>query len=213
MQDATDTAATAVRPRRRLSRAERSEELRKAIFAAAAKLIGERGYAEASIARIAESVGIAQGTFYLYFESRQALFDELLLTLGRDMLAWMHEAVTGAGDFFEVEERGLRGLLDYLEHEPSFSRILHEAEFVAPEAYGRHYRVLRERYVDSLRRASKAGQIRNFRAGELEVLANMLIHARAGLTFTMRQKAMQGEKVDKESCIRTYMKLVRNGVT
>jgi len=54
---------------------EDTPEARDAIFAAAASVIGEHGYVGATIKRITEQAGIAQGTFYLYFDSRQALFE------------------------------------------------------------------------------------------------------------------------------------------
>jgi len=208
----TSISGPPARLRRRQSRAERSEDVRKAIFAAAAKVIGERGYAEASISRITEIAGIAQGTFYLYFESRQALFDELLLVLGQEMLAKLHQAASGAQNFFEVEERGARALFEYIDQQPGFSRILHEAEFAAPLAYERHYRMLCERYADSLRRAVKAGDIRDLHPDELEAMVHMLIYARSGLLHNARQKASQGETADRQACIQAYMRLVRHGV-
>jgi AcrR family transcriptional regulator len=48
------------------------EETRKALIRAASEVIGEFGYDGASIGRITERAGLAQGTFYLYFDSRQA---------------------------------------------------------------------------------------------------------------------------------------------
>jgi len=211
--DNAEQAAARPRGRKRQSRAERSEEVRKSVFAAAAVVIGERGYAEASISRIADLAGIALGSFYVHFESRQALFDELLHKLRQDMLAQMHRAVSGASDFYDVEERGIRAMFDYLDQEPGFGRILHEAEFVAPLAHQQHYRELCERYVESLRRAMKAGVIKCFSEGELEALASMLIHARSGLAYMVRQKTSQGQAVDREACIRTYMQMVRKGVS
>ena len=69
--------ATAPR-KRKLRRAEKTEANRRAIIKAAAEVIGEHGYEGASISRITDRAGLAQGTFYLYFESRQQLFDTLL---------------------------------------------------------------------------------------------------------------------------------------
>ncbi|WP_340528914.1 TetR/AcrR family transcriptional regulator [Cupriavidus necator] len=204
--------AAAVRPRKRLSKEARSEEVRKAIFAAAAEVVGERGYADASISRITDVAGIAQGTFYLYFESRQALFDELLPTIGQEMVAYLREGVAGARDAFDVEERAFRALFDFLEHKPGFSRILHEAEFVSPIAHERHYKLLCERYVASLKRGVESGQIRQFSLKELETVAKMLISARAYLLYDARRRIQKGEQVEREEIIQTYMKMVRDGL-
>ena len=42
---------------------------------AATKIVGKYGYAEASVARITDEAGVAQGTFYNHFENRQELLD------------------------------------------------------------------------------------------------------------------------------------------
>ena len=60
-------------------------------------MIGKHGYVGATIKRITDEAGIAQGTFYLYFESRQALFDTLLPRIGSDMLQFIRDRIQGAG--------------------------------------------------------------------------------------------------------------------
>src|SRR5688500_5955432 len=85
-------AAAAARRPRKLSeaamqaRAERAARTREDLLHSAARVVGEVGYRDASVQRITAEAGIAQGTFYLYFPSRQALFDELLPHFGVEML-------------------------------------------------------------------------------------------------------------------------------
>ena len=57
-----------------LARAER----RRQILDAATEVFAEVGYHEASINAIIEKAEIARGTFYLYFESKAAVFDSIL---------------------------------------------------------------------------------------------------------------------------------------
>ena len=57
-------------------RESKSIKTRQALFAAAALVVGEYGYEETSITRITEKAGVAIGTFYNYFETRQELFDQ-----------------------------------------------------------------------------------------------------------------------------------------
>ncbi len=56
------------------------------IIAAAAKLFGDKGYHDTTTAEIAESAGVAAGTIYIYFSSKEellvAVFEEFL---GRHM--------------------------------------------------------------------------------------------------------------------------------
>ena len=80
----------------KLNRVERNAWTKQKIFDAATKVVGEYGYAEASVARITEQAGVAQGTFYNHFENRQELLDQLLPKIGIDMVRFIRER-TGDG--------------------------------------------------------------------------------------------------------------------
>ena len=54
----------------------KSEILRKKIFLRAIELFGERGFENVRIADICESLGIATGSFYYYYPSKEAIFIE-----------------------------------------------------------------------------------------------------------------------------------------
>lgn len=63
----------------RVTRAERlRRERREAVLTAARGVFSAKGYHAASITDILQSADIARGTFYLYFTSKRAIFDELL---------------------------------------------------------------------------------------------------------------------------------------
>ncbi len=64
---------------RRATRAQIKRESRRAnILRAALHEFGHRGYHQTHISDIIEAANIARGTFYLYFESKSAIFLELL---------------------------------------------------------------------------------------------------------------------------------------
>lgn len=87
---------------RKLSRAEKSEQTRQAIFDAAAEIVGEYGYMEASISRIMERAGLGHGTFCAYFQSRDELFDQLLPIKGAEVLKFLNAHVKGASNIVDV---------------------------------------------------------------------------------------------------------------
>ncbi len=63
----------------RVTRAERQRrERRESVLGAARRVFAAKGYHSASITDILEAADIARGTFYLYFQSKRAIFDELL---------------------------------------------------------------------------------------------------------------------------------------
>jgi AcrR family transcriptional regulator len=54
------------------------ETRRTALAAAALRLWAERGFDATAVADIAQAAGVAKGTFYLYFPSKQALLEDVL---------------------------------------------------------------------------------------------------------------------------------------
>ncbi|MFN3259062.1 MAG: TetR family transcriptional regulator [Pikeienuella sp.] len=73
-----------------------AENRREAALAAAAELIGRRGYAGVSMRDIAEAVGMLPGSLYYHFPSKEALFLEV------------HEAAVAA--FHAALDRSLEGV-------------------------------------------------------------------------------------------------------
>lgn len=183
---------SAKRGRRKPSRAERKEDVKRRIFLAAAKIVGRDGYAEASVARITAKAGVAQGTFYNHFANRQALLDQLLPAIGRSMLDFIRNRVNGAASEQERETERLRAFFDFLREVPEFPRILNEAEFFAPAGYARHFAIIVAGYLRVLKRARAEGTVTNFSDEELEVLVHMLLAARA---YLGRRYAFVGNRV------------------
>ena len=58
-------------------RTERGRRTRRALLDAAAIEFGERGFHESSIVGITQRAGVALGSFYTYFESKEAVFARL----------------------------------------------------------------------------------------------------------------------------------------
>ena len=66
------------------------QERRRQIMNAAKHVFAEAGYHGASIHAIIEKAQIARGTFYLYFESKAAVFDSILDQAMADLRARIH---------------------------------------------------------------------------------------------------------------------------
>ncbi|MBW4032248.1 MAG: TetR/AcrR family transcriptional regulator [Acidobacteria bacterium] len=132
---------------------------RAAILEAAEQVFAELGYTEASIVRITERAGVAQGTFYLYFESKLQVFDELVADLNRRVRHAMSEASAGAATRLESERGGFRGFFAFTAAHPALYRIIREAEWVSPRALRSHYMNIVDGYIDGLRTAKDAGEL------------------------------------------------------
>src|ERR1041385_4192821 len=72
------------------------QERRRQIIAAAKSVFADSGYRGASINAIIERAQIARGTFYLYFESKAAVFDSILDQAMADLRAKLHRIEVGA---------------------------------------------------------------------------------------------------------------------
>lgn len=208
---AQDSSGDTVAIKPRMKRAEKAAFTREKLLSSAAVVVGANGYRDASVQRITSHAGIAQGTFYLYFESRQSLFDELLPHCGRVLLEHVRSRAHGAKGFFEIEEIGARAVFDYLQENPWFWRVLKEAEVEAPKAWLAHHAQVFARYVKFLRRAVEHGEISGYCEDELGTLAYMLIAARDYL-YIYALSPLRTPGASPEALIRTYMRFLRKGL-
>ncbi len=194
----------------KLTRAERNQVTRQRLFDAAAAIVGRDGYAEASIARITEAAGVAQGTFYNYFNSRQELLDDLLPEVGKDMLRFIGERTRRNVSEADKELDRFRAFFAYVRYMPGFLRILVEAEMLAPHGYRRHLQTVATAYVRVLKRARDRDGIGEFSNEEAEALVHMLMGARE---YLCRRYADQLEPAAMpEAVVGAYKKLLSGGL-
>ena len=194
----------------KLNRVERNAWTKRKIFDAATKIVGKYGYAEASVARITEEAGVAQGTFYNHFENRQELLDQLLPKIGVDMVRFIHER-TGTAKTAREEIERFSAFFDFIRQVPEFLRILNEAEFFAPNGYQKHFDNISTAYVRILQRARDAGTIDSFSDEEFEAIVQILMGARGYLS---RRYSYSGGKVTAvpNHVVSAYQKLVTRGL-
>lgn len=76
----------------------RSLEKRQRIVDAAAKILAKRGYAQATLTEIAKSAGAQAANIFYYFDSREDLVRDVLLTALDRMQVRMVQAVEEAGE-------------------------------------------------------------------------------------------------------------------
>jgi AcrR family transcriptional regulator len=68
---------------------EKNTDKRKAILNACVKLFNETCFQDTSTARISQEAGVATGTLFLYFQSKEELVNELYLECKSDYAAYM----------------------------------------------------------------------------------------------------------------------------
>jgi AcrR family transcriptional regulator len=147
---------------------ERGQRTRRKLLDAAESLFAELGYHDASIVKITEAAGVAQGTFYLYFGGKQAIFDHVVLDLNTRVRHAMTEASEAGRTRAERELLGFGAFFRFTAEHPALYRIVRQAEFVSPRTLQIHYERLTEGYAQGLQGAMDAGEIS---PGDPEVLA------------------------------------------
>src|SRR3954463_14587668 len=194
----------------KLNRVAANPWTKQTIFEAATKIVGKHGYAEASVARITEEAGVAQGTFYNHFENRQELLDQLLPKIGIDMVHFIRERTgTAHAALQEIERFG--AFFDFSREVPEFLRILNEAEHFAPIGYQKHLDNISTAYVRILRRARHAGAIDGFSDEEFEAIVHMFMGARGYLSrrYSYAEGAVNAVP---DHVISAYEKLITRGL-
>ncbi len=150
----------------------KGQRTRRALLRAAEDVFGALGYHDASIVKITEAAGVAQGTFYLYFSSKRQIFDEVVADLNQQVRYAMSEAARGASTRLEAERLGFAGFFRFTAEHPALYRVIRQAEFVSPQALRNHYETIIENYIPPLNDAMASGEITS---GDPMVLAWSLI--------------------------------------
>ncbi|WP_074120191.1 TetR/AcrR family transcriptional regulator [Bradyrhizobium sp. AS23.2] len=191
--------------------AAKNAERRRKLIEAAGVVVGRHGYAGASIARITAEAGVAHGAFYLHFANQQALFDVLLPELGGAMLDSLTPAIKDSRSLEEIERRGLTANFEYLVKHPEIYRVMNEAELYAPAAFRQHLDEIQKRYVRSLRRSRKHGDLRTFSDDELETVAALLTGARSYLLMMFCRTDNTIQPLDPAR-LKTYLDVFFSGL-
>src|SRR5579885_3326227 len=86
----------------------RGEATRRRLLDAAEAVFGELGYYEASVSEITRRAGVAQGTFYIYYHSKQEIFEELVSDLGERLRLATRAAIAASSTRQETERLGFK---------------------------------------------------------------------------------------------------------
>lgn len=110
--------------RRGPDRSQQKATKRSAILDGAVRVFADKGFFNATVAEIARAAGVADGTIYLYFKSK----DELLLSIFDEKMAELCDAaraaIAGAPTAAEALRRVARLHLDSVERNPAVARVL-----------------------------------------------------------------------------------------
>ena len=107
-----------VKQRKRVPRS--PEDRRQDILDAAVRTFAEKGVSKSTVADIAEAAGVAKGTVYLYFGSKEHLLAALRDRHVDELLAHVSDLLSqaGQGDWWSLVDTTIESMADFMiEHE------------------------------------------------------------------------------------------------
>ncbi|MDO9530700.1 MAG: TetR/AcrR family transcriptional regulator [Deltaproteobacteria bacterium] len=121
------------------------------ILAAARSLLEQRGPEAMTMEEIAAAAGVAKGTVYLYFQSKDDLIQALIAQVGENIIQDVEAALVAPGTPPEKLIRLVSVLLEYLNRErllfPIYARELVQGEGESRDGFRRRFQELEEQFV------------------------------------------------------------------
>lgn len=197
MDVAKGTATKVADPRNaddKTPRTERGRRTLRKLLDASAIEFGEKGFHEASVSSITRRAGVALGSFYTYFDSKDALFRALVGDMSERVRTSARAAIAPDMGALDIEKAALAAFLTFAREHKEIYRIIDEAEFVDPESYRHHYETIAERIAARLGAGARRGEFRDG-LGELEAWAVMGMNVFVGLRYAVWDDA----RADKRS--------------
>ena len=190
----------------KLPKTARGRRTREKLLQSAEIEFGEKGYHEAAISGITYRAGVALGTFYTYFASKEEIFQALVSYMSLHTRRWIAERVADAPDRMAAERKGLEAYIEFARAHKGIYRIISEAEFVANDAFREHYSSFAGAYQYNLKKAGKSGEIRE---GDYETWswAIMGIAVILGMRY-----AEWDESIPASQVAETVADLIANGI-
>jgi AcrR family transcriptional regulator len=169
-------------------RTARGERTLRKILDAALDEFGERGFSEGSIVGITQRADVALGTFYTYFDSKEAVFKALVSDMSAQVRDHVAPVLQSAADTLDGEGKALESYLEFARAHKQVYRIIDEAEFADPQGFENHYRTTAARIaarLDSGRARGEVAATDSPLASEVEAWAIMGVNVFLGLRFAV----------------------------
>ncbi len=131
------------------------------ILRAARQLLEERGLEAMTMEEIAGVAGVAKGTLYLYFQSKDDLIEALIAQVGENILQDLEASLLAPGTPADKLPRMVSVLLEYLNRErllfPIYARELLSGGRESRPGFWSRYQEMEERFVTLLTRLFTEG--------------------------------------------------------
>jgi AcrR family transcriptional regulator len=169
------------------------QKRREQILDAAVEVFGLKGFAGANVTDIARAAGIAKGTIYLYFPSKEEVFTAILSE--RSFIPILSDLLQEQQPLEVTLRKVAESYMQYLEANLTFFRLAITDAFHFPEHARQIYREIilkgNQALADFLDEQSKAGILRPLQSPFLTARAFMGLL----MTYTLSQEILGGKEI------------------
>ena len=154
----------------------RGTQRREQVIEAAVRLFADQGYHGTTVGDLCDELGVGKGVFYWYFDSKEALFSEILRTTLIRLRRAQQTAIEKVDDPVLRIEEGIRASIEFFRDEPAhlgliriaaryeeFSGVVHQGQEVVVADTAHH-----------IKDGMAAGEIRH---GDAELMAHGILGA------------------------------------
>jgi AcrR family transcriptional regulator len=185
-------------------------ERRQDLTDAAVRVFADKGVARATVSDITEAAGVAKGTFYLYFSSKEHLLGALKEELVDDILVHattLYERV-GREDWWALADATVESVVDFFLERRDMIHVLVQ-EGVAPETsdlFAECESRIDFMYASAIQAGMEAGV---FHVSDPELTGRLLHHAVDGM---LQHAILYGDEIDRDRLIAAASELVRKAL-
>lgn len=121
------------------------------ILRAGKTLFAKSGYHATSINDIIDKANVAVGTFYIYFNSKLALYHYLLDEYQEKIRESARQATLGLTNRRDIERSGLKAFIMYVIEEPLAYKLIWESLFIDQKLFKDYYSRFSKSYIENLK--------------------------------------------------------------
>ena len=193
--------SSGVRPRGRPRDPQLAARRRAAILDAAGRVFAGRGYRDANVQDVADALGVAKGTLYLYYPSKDDLF---LAAVDRGMVR-LREHVRGAyRDVADPLDRlavAIRAYLEFFKAQPDLAELLIQERAAFRDrktpTYNAHRQANEVQWRETFAELIASGRVRDVPVGGiLDVIGDLVYGTMFTNHFTGRHRALATQARD-----------------
>ena len=186
------------------------EDRRQEILDAAVKVFKDKGVPKATVADIADAAGVAKGTVYLYFGSKEHLLAALRDRHVDALLAHVSDLLTrsGQGDWWAMVDTTIESMADFMIENADLEMVFLEEGLssdiakVLPDVGSR----VDAMFAAAIQQGIDAGACR---ATDPELMATFFHHAFEG---ALMHACFHGDKLDRDRFVQAAKELVHKAL-